>query len=479
MNIFTELYSDNHSISEGAIDIDIPFNANTLFVNIDYGTLLDRTNLVLGIIYIYSDQGISHAYRLDFQRSIISLPISSVDKIRFIPVLELYQDYTLKLKYSSISSLIDSPNALPIPQAITGLPNRVSNLEASYGSQNSRLNSIQSELDLISIPSWQTLTGKPSSFTPDSHNHSISEVSGLQVALNALSDSNVLEGEEITSLRNRVNTLESSPINPSSNSLAFITLSSNQVLESGKSYLSTVNNLICNLPDNPSIGEVIKLSNGGFNSFRINHGSNSQSILNNASQTTSGSTDSGIILKNYACIELIYAGSNLWVNLSKYRSVNNWMSLGIVELSPSEKSYSPSTLAQYSYSAGYNFSFINDGNLNAGVAASGLNPSQGLGIICSFPTSIILSAFQAWLGQFNGPYNFPNNLRIFRGDSIDTNNLVYNGNIPDAARVGLSPEPTNSSSKWLFQFTNAASDVSVNELKIFGRSGSIGEISVI
>jgi len=191
MTEFTELHSEFHEISEGAILIDQTFTGNTLFVEVDFNTILDRSGLTLGLLYIYSDQ-ISSAYRLTLKDSILQLPISNITKLRFLPTLDLYSNYSLTVKYASVGSVIDSPNAYPLPDAITGLPNRVNELEINSIEYSNRIANLETN---PSASTWEDLSGKPNLFPPQSHNHAITDVINL--------------GDNLSTIGSRLNNLES------------------------------------------------------------------------------------------------------------------------------------------------------------------------------------------------------------------------------------------------------------------------------
>lgn len=47
---------------------------------------------------------------------------------------------------------------------------------------------VSDAIDAIPAPTWGDVSGKPSTFTPAAHTHAIADVTGLQAALDALSD---------------------------------------------------------------------------------------------------------------------------------------------------------------------------------------------------------------------------------------------------------------------------------------------------
>jgi hypothetical protein len=462
------LYNQSHQFSAGIVNINAPFVGNVLAIEVTTKPEYLPNTQVVG--YLYQHYGsASKGYALRSGKDIISLELPESDSLSFVPTPYLSDTYTLSIKYATIGAVIDGENTAGLPQQILDLPNNVQAIDLHLVNIENAISELEQ-----AIPTWETLTGKPLAFPPSSHNHVKAEITDLSLAWADITEkpltfppnSHTHTPDQIVGL---------SGLGGSS----YIALSSNQTLESNKKYLATVNNLVCSLPANPAIGDWVELTNGNFSSFRINHGNNSQSILNNQTQSTAGSTDSGIILKPYGFISLTFVGSNLWISSNKHRTVNNWLSLSIVEPVETQKSYTPTPFASYLYNSSYNFSFINDGNTGVGVSATSLNASQGLSMIATFATTTIITSFQSFNGQWNGAFNFPNRLRIYRGNTIDNSNLVYDGNPINGSQITISPEPTQASLQWVFQFTNGTGDVSVNEFRIWGRGASIGEISVI
>lgn len=460
---FTQIYNSDHLVTEGYIDIAVSFAANTLSVQIDASTALDRLDQQLGILYQHSGDYVA-AFRLNTAKSVLSLAVQETDLIRFFPTTNFYQSYNLKIAYATIGSVIGSPNTVSIPSQITELPSLFSDLE-------NRFDLLQSNLDGMVQTTWENLSGKPISFPPNGHTHSITDISSLSVSLGFF--------------ESRLTTLENNPIASSSN---FLVLNSNTLLESNKNYYCNANNLICSLPNNPFIGDYLELVNGNFQSFRVSHGNENQTILNNASQTTLGN-DSGIILKAYAAIKLVFAGSNLWVNFSKYRTVNNFSPLTI-ESSATQKTYSvSSTNANLNFGTTLNSIFNGVKQPSGSFQTDGLLHEAGtLNLLLTVSQAIVLDFFNLFNGQGNNALGGNSGYAVascivYRGNAVDTNSLL--GTFTFANQTGIEQRRTintshQQSSQFLFVFSGGeANRLGILELELFGRNAIGGEVSVI
>ena len=69
---------------------------------------------------------------------------------------------------------------------VTGLQSALDSKQATgdYATQGD----VSDAIDAIPAPTWGDVSGKPSTFTPATHTHAIADVTGLQAALDALSD---------------------------------------------------------------------------------------------------------------------------------------------------------------------------------------------------------------------------------------------------------------------------------------------------
>ncbi len=480
MTNFSDLFSGDFLISDGVIQINTPFTGNTVSVEVDFNTTLDRSGVKLGILYVYSGE-ISHGYRLDFKQTILALPITSVSNLRFIPTLDLYDSYSLSLKYATVGSVIESPDSQPLPELITGLPNRVTTLESIAVTQSSRLDEIQGNLDGMVAPTWDNLTGKPLTFPPSAHIHSISEVANLATSLVSLGSDIDSAELSILDLTSRVNTLESNPV---ASSTSFIPINTNQVLEANKGYVSTANNLVCTLPANPAIGDFIDLVNGNFASFKINHGNTSQSILNSNTQTTVGS-DSGIILKPYASIRLVFMGANLWVSHNRNRTINNFSPI-VSESTASLKSYTVT-----SPNANLNFGTTLNSIRNGIKQPTGNFQTDGLlhetsSLILDITTNepIILDSFNLFNGQGNvnqgatSDYSVGSCQVLVNGQVVQNYTFTNQTGVQQSRNLPANLSPS-ASYQFIFNAVSGSNRLGILELELIGRGSTGGEVSVI
>lgn len=422
------LYNQSHQFSGGIVNINAPFVGNVLAIEVSTKPEYVPNSQVIGYLYQHY-QFASKGYALRSGKDIIALELPETDSLSFVPTPYLSDSYTLSIKYATIGAVVDGENTIGLPQEILDLPNNVQAIDLQLEQIENQIQEVEE-----SIPTWDTLTAKPETFPPSSHTHTAEQITGLSV------------GKTI------------------------ILLSANTTLESNKSYLATVNNLVCSLPANPQIGDFVELFNGNFASFRINHGNTSQSILNNSTLTSSGSTDSGIILKLYGYIGLVFMGSNLWVNDNKYRTVNNWMTEGDTEYTPSTKTYTATALsASYTYFETYNVARLNSGGVIVTNASS-------FGIIITFPFATQMTSFTGSYGQFNGAFNFPSSVKIYRGTTVNASNLIYDQGI--ANNQSRTITDTTPSTNFLFLFDGSTTQ-SILSLAIQGMRKSGGEVSVI
>lgn len=305
--------------------------------------------------------------------------------------------------------------------------------------------------------------------------------SALATANNAVPRTRTItiNGVEQDLTANRVWTISSS-----NNPVTFLGISANQALESNKSYLATINNLICTLPLAPSVGDFINLANGNFSSFRINHGNNSQTILNNNTQSPTGS-DSGIILKPYGVISLLFIGGNLWISSAKHRTTNNYTPIS------SESVASSKTYSVTSPNANLNFSttlnsirngvkqptgaFSTDGLLNE-------SPSLTLNLVTSEP--IILDSFKVWNGQGNvglgasADYAVGSCQVLIGGSLIQSYSFSNQTGIEQSRNLPTNLQPA-SSYQFVFNGISGTNRLGILELELWGRGSAGGEISVI
>lgn len=136
---------------------------------------------------------------------------------------EAYDDTALSGRVSAVEADLE---AIPGPYDDTALAGRVAEVETDVVTAQSRADAAYSlaqqgggtgsyddtelrgrivTLENEPAPSWDDVTGKPSTFAPRSHSHSISDVTGLQVALDGKQPTTAFKtvnGEAITGTGN-------------------------------------------------------------------------------------------------------------------------------------------------------------------------------------------------------------------------------------------------------------------------------------
>ena len=251
-------------------------------------------------------------------------------------------------------------------------------------------------------------------------------------------------------------------------------LSVGAALQSNKSYLATESSLTWTLPPNPSIGDEISLTTG-IASLKVFHGNSSDRILNNSTLSVAGIL-SGLILNPYSSITLIYSAPNLWVSTFRARTVNNWADPA-EEVTATLKTYTPTELETYYYASGESLSRINDGNkTNQGVLKAGSPSSGEFKILLTFNAPIRLTRINFWLGQFNGPYNFPTSVDIYRGNTIGQNLINTTSFSTQTGTISLD-SGINYSTTFSLNFKGGA-EIGVLEIEALGKTFIGGEIVV-
>ena len=309
---FTNLHNQTHQFSAGLVTIEQDFEANLLALEVTTKPEYEANSQIIGYLYqVYGTQGKGYALRTG--KDLIRLDLPQTDRLIFAPTAYLSDSFTLKIEYTTIgiSAVIDGENIAAIPEQILSLPN---NLQAI----NLQLDLIEQAIaDLAQDDvDWAEILNKPPNFPPASHNHTIADVSLLDL--------------ELQSLDTRLDLLESAPP-PVSVISGYLPLSTNQTLEVNKKYLATVSGLICTLPSSPNIGDFVEISTGNFD-LRVNHGNATQVVRNSSTNTVQGA-ENGIILKPYSAITLLFVGSNLWISAITNRVINNWVTEGLTETS--------------------------------------------------------------------------------------------------------------------------------------------------
>lgn len=421
-----QIHKDIHLHEDGAISITEPFTGNLVSISLDILEYPDNRQ-ILG--YLIQFSGIAEKrYPLFSAKEVLFFAIPQTDRLKFIPTAYLQEIYELEINISSIEL-----------------------------SGNGTTSSISTIADIIGLQT--ALNGKASLI----HGHTIANITGLN---------DVLDDHE-----ERIDAIElATPSSPSSISLDLIDAIANQSLEVNKNYFVVNSGLILTLPNTPVIGDYIRVYNGNFDA-RINHGNASQKIKNNTTDTLIG-IDNGIILKPYSCIELIYVGSDLWVSTIRIRSVNNYQ-VPIPETIATQKSYIPLALESYSYYAGMGLNKINDGNNNDGVMKVSGGIRNTFILSATLQNNTELNQLRINCGQFNGDFNMPTTVQVYKGNEVIAGNLIATFNNIHSPNNSLHTiaNPV-SDSVFTFEFSPASSNISIRELTLFGKGVIGGEITV-
>lgn len=477
------LYNQSHQFSAGIVNINAPFVGNVLAIEVTTKPEYLPNTQVVGYLYQHYGEA-SNGYALKSGKAIISLELPESSSLSFIPTPYLSDTYTLSIKYATVGAVIDGENTVGLPQQILDLPNNVQAIDLQLVNIENAITELEQ-----SIPTWETLTGKPQTFSPSSHNHVKADITDLSLGWGDITDkpsafapsSHNHVKADITDLFLGWGDITDKPSTfpPSSHThtadqiqglsglggSSYIALSSNQTLESNKKYLATVNNLVCSLPANPAIGDWIEISNANFSSFRINHGNILQSILNNQTQSTAGSTDSGIILKPYGVITLVFIGANLWISGAKHRTINNWLNIAL-ETTASPKNYTL-TVDTFGLSA-----------MNDGSESTNTNPNVAdAWATCSLSGSHFIDSFRLITGQSNGWFNYPTQFRVYAGSGI-SGQLLGDFPINQETQV-FTLNQSFQGNLVTVRFSRSGAPLTIKDLKINTRSVTGGEISVV
>jgi hypothetical protein len=493
---WTQLYSQTHEFTEGAIAIASSFVGNVLGISVTTKPEYAQSRQIVG--YLFQDSGGARkGYALYSGKDILILPVPQTDGLTFFPTSYLSDSYTLNIAYTTVGNILES-NTAPIPDQILELPSKVSELESAFEALGSAFN-----------PSWNAVTDKPLIFPPAEHIHNIDSVTGLSDALDDLANlpwGSIANKPEVfppaihihsfgditglsetlgtwdlllLELTSRVETLEAAPT--SSGSVSTNSLTANVTLESNARYLATVANLVCTLPNTPAIGDLIRLSTGNF-SFYIKHGNASQQVLNNNTLTVAG-TDNGIVLKPYSDVDLIFLGSNLWKTTYRSRTINNFTPYTL-ESTTAIKTYTATApAAQFSavIAGAYN------GIKTLGALTNGyLTNSTGGDILITFPQPVILEQVRLWNGQANvsqgasSQYSV-NDMRIYTTHSPSGQDLGLYTFTDSAATEqirNITPNTVPSTTFLLRVNGVTPKTIGIIELELWGKNALGGEVAV-
>ena len=192
----------------GRHTIDQSFTGNRLAVNLGINPNLDRVNTIIGVITQHY-QGVRADYQIRASQSVLTLHLPQTDFLSFFPISSLYDEYGLDLAYTNVGESMSETVVYALPENIAQLPNRVTSLETDTGILESDVDTLQSKVEALETQSisvaWNDVTGKPSTFNPSTHAHEISDVNGLSLNLGSIAD-------ELTGHDSRISTLESTTV---------------------------------------------------------------------------------------------------------------------------------------------------------------------------------------------------------------------------------------------------------------------------
>jgi hypothetical protein len=362
-----------------------------------------------------------------------------------------------------------------LPENLAVLPDKVADLEALTGVHETRLDGIDTaiaELELLPASSWESITDKPSSFPPATHSHSFGEITGLSETLGTW---DLL----LIGLTDRVDALEANPVDSGSSS--FTVLTANTVLESNKSYFASIADLICVLPNAPTIGDFVDLVTGNY-SLRINHGNASQQVLNSTTLSPVGS-DNGIILKPYSSIRLVFTSANLWVSHNRNRIVNNWSNSPTFNSTSEKRDFTATTSATLEF--GTTVDQIQNGikQPNGSHVVSGvLSNAASVPLLITLASPTVLREIKVWSGQGNVPLNGASNywtpqIQIYRGTTIN-DPLIGDFTFTNNTGIEQSKTVNDSIGSNQYLFVCSGAPIGLLELEIFGFALAQGEISI-
>jgi hypothetical protein len=237
MITFTQIHQSTNNFNAGTIPINVSFVGNLLAIECTTKPEYVTTQQTVGYLYQFNGN-VQKAYAITSGKDVIRLELPETTRMMFLPTPYLSDNYTLTLGYTNVGTVIDGSNSVSVPEELLALPVRVSDLEASQDANETHFDDLElADTELgnrvavlegsVSSPSWESIPDKPSSFAPSSHNHSISEVTGLTDAVADKADSSHTHGfsditglstelgtlaSDLGDLTERVETLESNPV---------------------------------------------------------------------------------------------------------------------------------------------------------------------------------------------------------------------------------------------------------------------------
>lgn len=135
--------------------------------------------------------------------------------------------------------------------------------------------------------------------------------------------------------------------------------------------------------------------------------------------------------------------------------------------------YIASALENYTYHQNYyTLDKINDGDNTSGVMKTSGGTANQLKVLVTFNTPKTINKITLHLGQFNGYYNAPTELKVYAGNS-DGGNLLLTNSFTSESLIYIDTLSNSSFaqplSEYTFVFTNSINNnVSINELDLFG-----------
>lgn len=244
------------------------------------------------------------------------------------------------------------------------------------------------------------------------------DLSGILTAIDNLETENLSQSDLIDNLQNQINNISAG--NSSSILLTEIT---------ANSYLANFNN---RLLLNPSTTQVITLPNTNLvpgNLIRLaRFPGNTQSInlaLQGNRYNTLLPTDGNarlLIPSNFTIFDLIWLDNTIgWLASQPNIVVARSNAVNIL-------TYTALALESYTYfDSIYTITAINDANINAGVMKSSGGTLGTIKMRATFSAPVFLNEIRVRVGQFNGTFNAPDRMRVFRGND-DTGLLLFTDN---------------------------------------------------
>lgn len=469
---YSQLHDQTHQFSDGEVSINTAFTANILSVQCDVKPEYQTSQQTIGYLYQYSGIA-SKNYAIKSGNDVINLAIPTTDKLIFIPTNFLNDSYRLILNYALVGNIDTANQSEPIPPLILELPSRVSALELKPSTSD-----------------WNTIQNKPTNFSPSVHGHVIGNIIGLADALASFplrselpSITGLVSESELTAKLSDYTKTVDLPVS-SNGSQKFTLITSNTELESNKLYLSNPANLIHTLPASPSIGDVVTVGTGNF--ITKVYQNSSQTILNQSTQTPIGA-DTGLILKPYSLVKLVYVESGLWVVFGKSRTVNNWLPISI-ESTSVQKVYTPSFFNTVSPAYGCVIGNIKNGVILTGdYVNNGLLADQSLvQILLTFDSLIKIETFDFYGGQGNIGFGSANDnykvdqINVFSGNNLSNLLGTFSTTNINAAKQSFNVDTSGMAfNQYLFSFSRTGNGIGILELVINGKAQVGGEIMVV